>query len=164
MCFLETMCFKRIKATLVSVRKKSKKQACVLTARCAALKAPVDGAVSRGKMGKAAFPAQGHRAPDPSTASPQRSERTHLLVSYAWCTHTKPGLCVFALTSCCFAPGSQSEAELTTELHPPPALLNSLLLHLVICVWVCTCAHICAVAPLWRSECNFWEWPLSFQP
>lgn len=153
MCFLETMCFERIKATLVSVRKKkSKKQACVLTARCAALKAPVDGAVSRGKMGKAAFPAQGPRAPAPSTASPQRSEHTHLLVSYAWCTHTKPGLCVFALTSCCFAPGSQSEAELTTELHtPPPALLNSLLLHLVICVWLCTCAHICAVAPLWRS-------------
>lgn len=42
-----------------SEKKKSKKQACVLTARCAALKAPVDGAVSRGKMGKAAFPAQG---------------------------------------------------------------------------------------------------------
>lgn len=103
-----------------SEKKKSKKQACVLTARCAALKAPVDGAVSRGKMGKAAFPAQGHRAPAPSTASPQRAERTHLLVSYAWCTRTKPGLCVFALISCCFAPGGQSEAELTTELHPPP--------------------------------------------
>lgn len=166
MCFLGTMCFERIKATLVSVggKKKQKASLCADSKVCSP-EGTCRWSCAMGEDGAGCLPSSGAAHPGswhwtPSSCpfhslSPEIRTYT-LLVSYARCTHTKHGLCVFALTSSVLgAPGSQSEAKLTTELHPRLTLLKSLLLHLAICVWVCSCAHICAVAPVWKSECTF---------